>query len=484
VLPLNADASYFGDAISPLHCEIPEEVMWGSSASHLFGGFALVDSHLRGQLRIRFDEPRGNSARFEVSFESGFEGEDAVLAAPVMFQMPFTGNRVDAVPGTVSSGELDLVTGAVSKLRVYAKYSSSALNALVSVNPGFPKSPLSFVSSDIADPNQEYGSAWARFDPRPDGKLDFTFWGTRFLPLRENTHWPLNFCGPDRQFALIPADGTVMRPHLRLSTAPVAASGSECPEIRFNSVKELTYESGHSSFGDAFLLDIPDLGGIAKGRSHVLGRLMVQFGLPCGNTVPVVMTSLGPGGLFTPAETTPITERFPGKLVPGPTGFYEYLRFPLRTYSLDELSIVDDPFDIPVGALDLRTGALLGEHLHRGFIQQDVIFSLVRVEPRTPRSAFFFRGPAVFETGRNGELRFRYRGELRIPYPKGLRFPQPNLSTTFTNMSDAALEPFLWIRAAESSYPREEILEGEGREIHASRVGRGRVFVSLPYRRR
>jgi hypothetical protein len=146
-------------------------------------------------------------------------------------------------------------------------------------------------------------------------------------------------------------------------------------------------------------------------------------------------------------ESSPITQVFPGRLYPGPIGFDEFLRFPLRTYSLDDLAIIDDPFDVSVGAVDLRTGRFINELLHRGFINQDLIFALLRVEPRTPGSSFLFRGPAVLENGPGNQPLFRFKGEVFIPYPEGFLFPTPNLTTGFPIGANSRLDPFLWLHA-------------------------------------
>ena len=175
VLPLSKTASYFGDGIAPLNCRDAQGVQWGSCGSFLFGGLALVDSHLGGNLRITFTPPENSLTHFEVSFLDGFVGDDSVLVTPQFFKMAFQQSRVDDVPGMVSSGTLNLTTGEVSDLKVYARYSSTALFALVSVNPTFPRQPLSFPGA--------YGSAWAKFEQRPDGLLDFTFYGSTFVPL-------------------------------------------------------------------------------------------------------------------------------------------------------------------------------------------------------------------------------------------------------------------------------------------------------------
>ncbi|MCA1593775.1 MAG: hypothetical protein LC754_14225, partial [Acidobacteria bacterium] len=366
VLPLSKAASYFGDGIGAVNCRDPQGIQWGSCSSWLFGGLALVDSHLSGYLRIRFTPPAGNVTRFEVSFLDGFAGEDAVLTTPQFFKMWFQQARVDEVPGMVSSGTLNLATGDVSDLKFYARYSSTALFALVGVNPTFPRVPLSF-------PGQ-YGSAWARFEQRADGKLDFTFYGSTFVPLGNNLRWPLNFVGPSGQFATVPSNGTTMHPHLHLSTrepAPPAAL-DQCPDIPFNTIQEFTLFSHNSSFGDAFTLDSSQLGGRATGRSHLLGRVLIQFGVRSYNSVPIAVSCVSAGGMMSEMPASPITAVFPGRLYPGPQGFDEFLRFPLRTYSLDDLAIIDDPFDISVGSVDLRTGMCLNEMLHRGFINQDL----------------------------------------------------------------------------------------------------------------
>lgn len=461
VLPLSKAASYFGDGISALNCRDPQGVQWGSCGNLLFGGLALVDSHLSGNIRIQFTPPENNLTHFEVSFLDGFAGDDSVLVTPQFFKMAFQQSRVDSVPGTLSSGTLNLATGEVSDLNVYARYSSTALFALVSVNPTFPRQPLGFPGP--------YGSASAKFEQRPDGLLDFTFYGSTFVPLGNNILWPLNFFSATQQFATVPANGTVMHPHLHLSTKePEVSAQDVCPDIPFNTLQELTLFTHNSSFGDAFTLNSPELGGKATGRSHVLGRAMIQFGDRCGNSVPVAISLLNPGGVMTEMAASPITQVFPGRLYPGPNGFDEFLRFPLRTYSLDDLAILDDPFDISVGAVDLNTGKFLTDLLHRGFINQNLIFALLRVEPRTPGSSFKFSGPAALEKGANGQLILRFEGQIHIPYPEGFLFPTPNLTTGIVIGPNSALDPFLWIHAIQDEVAPHSIKQGGARDVIAS----------------
>jgi hypothetical protein len=462
VLPLNKELSYFGDGIGAINGRNPRDIQWGSSGNFLFGGLAMVDSHLSGNIRIQFSPPANGLTHFQVSFTDGFSGDDAVLVTPQFFKMAFQQNRVDGVPGTVSSGTLNLRTGEVTDLTIYASYRSTALLALVGVNPTFPKQPMSF-------PGQ-YGSAWARFEQRADGKLDFTFYGSTFVPLGKGIVWPLNFVGPSGQFATVPASGTVMHPHLHLSTKEVSQedSGAGMPNIPFNTIQEFTLYTHNSSFGDAFHLNIPAVGGPAKGRSELLGRLQIQFGERTGNSVPFAVWALAPGGIMAELPDSPITQVFPGRLWAGPQGFNENLRFPQRTYPLDDLSILGDPFDICVGALDLLTGHSINDLLHRAFISQDLIFALLRVEPRTPKDSFFFRGPAWLEQDAHGGLVFRFQGIVRIPYPEGFRFPRPDFATGFVVGPNSRLDPFLWFHALQDTKLQGTAMEGSARHVRAS----------------
>jgi hypothetical protein len=472
ILPLSRAASYFGDGIGAVNCRDARGIQWGSCGSWLFGGLAMVDSHLSGNVHIRFSQPVNNVTRFEVSLPGGLAGDDAVLSTPQLFKMWFRQARVDEAPGLVSSGSLDLATGMVTDLTFYARYSSTALFALVASNPTFPRVPITF-------PGQ-YGSAWARFEQREDGLLDFTFYGSTYAPLGPGIVWPLNFVGPSGQFATVPASGTVMHPHLHLSTKE-PARGGECPDIPFNTIQELTLFTHNSSFGDAFTLDAPQLGGQATGRSHLLGRVLLQFGVRSGNTVPVAVSCVVPGGYMEELEPSPIVDVFPGRLYPGPVGFNEFLRFPLRTYSLDDLAIIDDPFDISVGALDLRTGRFVNELLHRGFINQDLIFALLRVEPRTPKDSFFFRGPARLERGAGGGTVFRFLGSVFVPYPEGFLFPNPNLTNGFPVGPNSRLDPFLWLRAIQDEPASADYVKsGEQRDVLASTGDRFSYRYSIP----
>lgn len=171
---------------------------------------------------------------------------------------------------------------------------------------------------------------------------------------------------------------------------------------------------------------------------------------------------------MAPLNPSPISEVFPGRLSAGPQGFNENLRFPLRSYPLDDLSIIDDPFDISIGAIDLKTGRCLNGLLHRAFISQDLIFALLRVEPRTPKDSFFFRGPALLTSDWRNQSVFRFQGIVHVPYPAGFKFPHPDFATAFTVGSNSALDPFLWFHAIQAGATHELLKEGGAQHVRSS----------------
>jgi hypothetical protein len=478
IVSLNYDASYFGDAFLMLNCPDGADSKFGSCGAQLFGGLALTDSHLRGYIRIQFTPPVAGITQFTVSLGNGFAGDDSVLAAPHLFKFPLQNSRVLGVPGQLATGALDLTSGEVSNLSLNVVLMNTGLLALASVNPGFPQQPVSF-------PGQ-YGSASAQFQQREDGLLDFSFHGTTFLPLGDGfgsgLRVPLPFAGPSMQFASIPARGTALHPHLHLSTREMDGSGEleGVPEIPCNTIREFTFFTHNCCFGDVFTLHAAELGGPATGRSQMLGRLQIQFGARSGNSVPFAVFPMSPGGIFADLPASPITEAFPGRLSPGPQGFNEFLRFPLRTYPLDSVSLLSDPFDIPVGAVDIRSGRVINGMLNRGFISQDLFFALLRVEPRTPRGSFQFRGPAIFQKGVDGQTVFRFAGGVTIPYPEGFLFPEPNLSTGITIGAGSRLDPYFWLHTIHDGEPRNSGKKGQAANVIASTGDRFSYSYEIP----
>jgi hypothetical protein len=109
--------------------------------------------------------------------------------------------------------------------------------------------------------------------------------------------------------------------------------------------------------------------------------------------------------------------------------------------------LLEDPLDIAWGALNAKSGEVIGDFLHRCLIGQDLIFALFRVEPRTPKSSFQFRGKAQFSRGKDGHLRFEMNSAVYIPYPEGFLFPLPDLASGLVIGTDSSLDPYLQIEA-------------------------------------
>jgi hypothetical protein len=447
-LPISFDGSYVGDALRAAHTREERDIPYGSTPNTLFGGLCLVQSHLRGTLRITFTPPDGDMTHFEVTHGEGLVGSDSVLVAPQWFKLPTFMNSVSDVPGMLSSGDLNLETGDVSNLAYNVIFKNSALFALVSVNPQLPPTPIAF-------PGQ-YGSAWARFEQRADGKLDFSFSGSTFMPLGagfggEPVRFPLPFAGPAMSFASVPGVGTSLHPHLRLSTrAPETHSADDIPaDIPVNTVREYTAFVHNNAFGDKFSLNVPEMGGSATGRSHLLGRVQVQFGQRTGNSVPIVVSSLVPGGLLAKQPESLIAKMFPGRLSFGFLAHDERLLYPNLHYDMHGVRWADDPFELSIGSVDVRTGRVVGNLLYRGFIIQNVIQTLLQLEPRTPKSSWMMRGGAAFHRDPSGQTVFGFGGADKIPYPEGFAFPQPDLINAFKVGPGSQLDPYIYLQAME-----------------------------------
>ncbi len=453
--------------------------MYGSTPNTLFGGVCLTQSHLQGTIRIKFTPPVDGVTHFEVTHGEGLTGNDGVLSAPQLFKLPAIMNKVGDVPGMISCGDLNLATGEVTNVQYTVQFMNSALLALVSVNPKLPPTPIAF-------PGQ-YGSAAATFEQRADGRLDFSFSGVTFMPLGggfggDQLRFPLPFSGPSMQFASIPGVGSALHPHLRISTkAPEGVPcGDNCPDIPTNTVREYTAFAHNSAFGDVFSLNIPELGGAATGRSHLSGRVLIQFGERTRDSVPVTISTIVPGGVMAPPPDSPIAKSFPGRLTLGLLGHDEVLHFPQAAYSMRGVCFVDDPFEFSVGSVDLKTGRLLGPLLYRGFIVQDILLALLMLEPRTPKSSFYFRGPAAFERDASGQTVFGFSGTVRVPYPEGFKFPRPDLQSTFTVGPGSALDPYLYIQAMDGIAPGPRGKSGGERGVVASNGERFSYNYSIP----
>jgi hypothetical protein len=451
-LAINKELSYFGDALRPV--DAPDEIpfldglpTFGADGNTFFGGLAMTDSHLAGNISVKFSEPdENNECRFEITLPGDLKGDDAVLAAPKFFILPNQCNRVTDVPGLLSAGQLNLDTGVVKDFYFTAYFINGATRTLGGVNPNLPPIPIMFPGA----PNG--GSTWARFDQRDDGLLDITLAGNTFLPLGlhfggDPIRFPLPFGNPHLQCASIVARGTVLHPHIHLSTSksPVVAK-EMVPEIPVNTVLEFTPFVRKTNFGDVFGLEIDEFGGEGTGRSHLMGRLRVQFGPRSGDTVSMALSFLPPGGLLS-EEPKPLAYLPPGT-ARGMVGFNEILKFPKGiTYNQKGLSSSMDPNNLAVCAVNVNTGLITDELLCRAFVVQKLFINLIVVEPCTPNDSFLYQGPARFTRGHDGELVFALDGEVFIPYPKGFRFPAPtdDGEPAFNVVRESRLDPFLRI---------------------------------------
>ncbi|MGI8784518.1 MAG: hypothetical protein ACR2L2_12805 [Acidobacteriota bacterium] len=462
-LPVESDSSFIVDAFRVVNCPDDKDNPYGTCGSDVFGGFAVTGIRLSGFVSIEFAPPVDHLSRFIVTHPGGLTGADTVLRAPQFFQFPILSHKARDVAGVRSAGTLNLLTGEVTDLEYNLNFSNTGLTALRQVNPNLVIPSVRFPGS--------YGSAWARFEQRADGLLDYTFFGSTFLPLGnkqggQTVRFPLPLCDADWRCASIPTPGTSLHPHLAVSTRKAAAPSCEprCPAIPTNTILEFPTLMQQTSFGDTFRLEIPQLGGTATGRSQLHGRLQIQFGDQFGPLVPVVVSSLPPAGLLATPPATPLS--LPGVSL-GFIGHSEYLRFPLQTYFLRGMAFADDPFDLAIGAVDVRSGQLVGGLLYRGFIAQNLLFTLLEQnEGRIPPASFSFRGPAYFERGAAGQLLFRFDGEVRLPFA-GFRFPSPDFVKAHSWIAGpgSVLDPFLQIAASQPIMRSPSVASGSGNAV-------------------
>src|ERR1700686_1216502 len=118
-LPLNHEGSFFGDQFRIVDCspdvtpafpgDTPaDEVRFGICGNQLFGGPALFDSHLAGNLTIEFFPTSATTAHFVVTMHVLY-GDDGTVTAPLGYNFPVKFNSVsDAMQ--LSQGDVDLST--------------------------------------------------------------------------------------------------------------------------------------------------------------------------------------------------------------------------------------------------------------------------------------------------------------------------------------------------------------------------------------
>ena len=477
VLPIDKNGSFMGDAIRVVDCPKNEDNPLGVCPNVLFGGFGLWNSHLTGVVRIQFYPPVNDIAHFELSHPLNLKGDDVVLRTPQFYAFGATSNALLDVFDQYSTGDLNLKTGEVTNLRYMANFFNIFYYALGLVNPRLK--PPAFEFPGI------YGSAELEFEQRRDGLLDFTFYGSTFLPLGNNVdgapiRLPMPFCGPLLQCGSIQVAGMSLHPHLRVTSKQDVdpPCGNKCVEIVPNSVIEMTLNGRFSSIGDDFKMNIPQLGGEAVGRSQMQGRMKIQFGDQTGDFVPVAVSAMPPAGLLVPPPAFPI----PG-LSLGFLGHDEKLRFPFSTYDVKEVAITDDPFDIPVGEVNVKTGRFVGNFLWRTLWTQDLLLAiLAQNNGRLLPGAFFLRGPARFEKGPNDSIVFRYDGTEYRPFD-GFTFPSndyKNPSNAFRAGPGSILTPFFKMQAVATQDVPTATMTGTQTNVLSSFGERFTFSYSLP----
>lgn len=475
VLDLNPEMSYYGDSLRVVDCPDDRPLpgfeglpAFGTCENILFGGLAMTDAAVHGKVRITFDEPTDGRVRFTIDHPGGLRGGDSVVVAPQLYTLPMQGGVLRDVEGLVSSGDLDLATGEVRHLEYFTSVFDTALLALARVNPG-----LSLGTHAYPGPA---GAVIARFTQGADGRLDFSLYATRFLPL--GTHvgerpvrFPLPFCDPELLCASIVTRGASLHPNLFLSTATTPpAEGATPPALAENRVEELVTFVPRTRYGDHMDLAVPELGGGATGETHLFGRLRVQTGPRFGHRLPVAITALPPGGSRTPLPE--LVARLPPGTLAGLAGFGGRLEFPGQAFDIRQVRLAADPWNLALGVVDTRTGRFVGELLHRGLVIHDLIFRILAVEPCNPKGSFCYLGEAAFGAAPGGGSELEFAGATRLPYPAGYRFPAARPGESFVVGEGSQLTPFLAL-SARSPGDAAGTLRGhdEGLSQYGDRIG-------------
>ena len=514
-LEINPELSCFGDALRPVDCPgepptLPGFPPFGLCERTFFGGFLPTTSSLSGNVQIKITAPDANGfARFEIRHPDGLRGAAGDLTGPQLFRMPVQHTAVRDLPGLVSSGKLEVRTGRVFDFHYNLQNMNTALYTLLELNPWLPAPIRSTLLTFPGQPNG--GSTWAEFTPRPDGLLDVSLAAHMFVPFGTGTEdaplrFALPFTSPDLAAASFVARGTSIHPRIFVTTRATpgtnqTAAGdldagastrisatiqpvAPASDVPFNSVVELSAFSNETYFGDAFDLHAPELGdGGAVGRSHLLGRVRVQFGARTGDTVPAVFQILPPGGLLSDAPAPP--QFLPPGVSRGGAGFNTVLHFPKQAYPQSGLASPDDPFNVCSATLHLGTGQTVGPLLWRGYVVQALFSELIQVEPCTPADSFNYQGPASFDRRADGGFVLRWNGAVYLPYPKGFAFPSsaPGGRPPIVTKGESRLDPFRSIRAGVSRHPgKRGVMQGDVAEARSPATGEEFSYRwSIPY---
>lgn len=467
-LQINPDVSYFGDAVRIVDCPKESDNPLGTCDNWLFGGLAMWDTHISGDVQIRFYTPIDSISHFEISHPSNLTGQNTVMQAPQGYEMRVRDNFILDALDHVSQGDLNLLTGEVRNLKYTALFSNSWYADLTNVNPRLK--PPDFTFPGI------YGSANFVFEQRKDGLLDLTVTASTFLPLSnqvlsEPVVAPMPYCGQLTDCAGVQAPGTSLHPHIYFTTKPTAIAagcGANCANIPVNSIQSYTGVSYYTSFGDHFTINVPQLGGIGNGRTHLQGRMQLQYGPRSGNIVPIAVSTLPPLGLMAQVPLAPAPlSTFKITMF----GHNEFLRFPLLTYVTADPVLLEDAFDLAVGALNVNTGTVITPLTFRGVPAQTLFSTIIGLNiTRIPLDTFRFRGPAYVTKGPNGESVFGYDGSYFTSF-ESFSFPSPNFdkpSEAHSAGPGSDLNPFLRFQGAQISEQPKVVKTGSGDHLISS----------------
>jgi hypothetical protein len=464
VLNIDTNGSYMGDAIRVVDCPNSADEPFGTCGNELFGGVGLWNSHLSGAIQIIFNPPVNGVSHFQISHPFNLTGTDTTISMPQLYTFPVTGNVVLDTFSNYSTGDLDLTTGLVTNLNYSVIFYNLWYGAFGEVNPQLKPPPFTFPGI--------YGTALANFSQRADGKLDFTFYGSTFLPLGATSNGdpvriPLAMEGPLLELGNIQVPGMGLHPHLRITTIPVTdpPCTNLCIPITANSVIQLTANPRFSVIGDDYTLNIPQLGFVPagapkpEGHSEIMGSLQVQFGTPNGKYVPVYIRSFAPTGFLAPPPPFPIAG-----LSLGFFGADTHLKFPLQTDPVVGVVVVDDPFDYAVGDMDITTGQIVGGLTWRSFWNHTLLQAVLNLNGPRGLIPFSFqqRGPALFQYGPNKEIMFRYDSTALLPFTNYL-WPSPDYSdpsSAYNAGPGSFAQPFVRIQAALATDTPTSVMSG------------------------
>ena len=119
------------------------------------------------------------------------------------------------------------------------------------------------------------------------------------------------------------------------------------------------------------------------------------------------------------------------------------LRFPLNTFFLDAVELIDDPFDIALGAVDLATGEVIGDQqLHRGFIGQNLFYALLRASSLGPRNRPSSSGGPRYSSGIRVANSSTGLTATWSSLSDGFMFPAPDLATGYRVGPGSQLIPY------------------------------------------